>query len=145
MGVLKTFHLYQDIDSKHKSQIIKKLDKWVPLELNERQKLQRQDIRNSLLIRNGRDPFLDRIVTVREADECSLQRSTLRQSRILNLNRKSLGLMLKEINFHPYKIEISRKLLNRDKEAGVEFHTIIIGLLREDSVVLNNFFMTDKA
>ncbi|KOC60779.1 Histone-lysine N-methyltransferase SETMAR, partial [Habropoda laboriosa] len=45
---------------------VKKLDKWVPHELNERQKLQRQDIRNSLLIRNGRDPFLDRIVTCDE-------------------------------------------------------------------------------
>ncbi|XP_066253422.1 histone-lysine N-methyltransferase SETMAR-like [Euwallacea similis] len=40
---------------------VKKMDKWVPYELNKRQK-----ICNSLLIRNDRDPFLDRIVTCDE-------------------------------------------------------------------------------
>lgn len=44
----------------------KKLDKWVPHELNDRQKLHRYEICNSLLIRNQNDPFLNRIVTCDE-------------------------------------------------------------------------------
>lgn len=44
----------------------KKMDKWVPHELNERQKVQRQEICNSLLMRHNREPFLDRIVTCNE-------------------------------------------------------------------------------
>uniref|UniRef100_A0A5S6Q0M7 HTH_48 domain-containing protein n=1 Tax=Trichuris muris TaxID=70415 RepID=A0A5S6Q0M7_TRIMR len=41
----------------------KKLDKWVPHELTEYQKLCRLEACSALLQRNGKDPFLDRIVT----------------------------------------------------------------------------------
>ncbi|KAF2359856.1 Myc-type basic helix-loop-helix (bHLH) domain [Trinorchestia longiramus] len=45
---------------------VKKLDKWVPHELNENQKLRRFDVCSMLSLRNTNDPFLDRIVTCDE-------------------------------------------------------------------------------
>jgi len=45
---------------------VKKLDKWVPHELNEKQKLRRLEISSSLLQRHKNLSFLDRIVTCDE-------------------------------------------------------------------------------
>ncbi|KAF2365177.1 hypothetical protein FHG87_004070 [Trinorchestia longiramus] len=45
---------------------VKKLDKWVPHELNENQKLRRFEVCSMLSLRNDNDPFLDRIVTCDE-------------------------------------------------------------------------------
>lgn len=45
---------------------VKKLEKWVPHDLNDRQKLTRFEVCSSLLLRNQNDPFLDRIVTCDE-------------------------------------------------------------------------------
>ncbi|KAF2355181.1 hypothetical protein FHG87_014062 [Trinorchestia longiramus] len=45
---------------------VKKLDKWVPRELNENQKLRRFEVCSMLSLRNTNDPFLDRIVTCDE-------------------------------------------------------------------------------
>ncbi|KAF2366856.1 hypothetical protein FHG87_002405 [Trinorchestia longiramus] len=44
----------------------KKLDKWVPHELNENPKLRRFEVCSMLSLRNTNDPFLDRIVTCDE-------------------------------------------------------------------------------
>ncbi|KOC66835.1 Histone-lysine N-methyltransferase SETMAR [Habropoda laboriosa] len=44
----------------------KKLDKWVPHELNENQRCCRFEICSALLLRNTNDPFLDRIITCDE-------------------------------------------------------------------------------
>lgn len=45
---------------------VKKLDKWVPHNLNINQKNQRYEICSNLLLRNKTDPFLDRIVSCDE-------------------------------------------------------------------------------
>ncbi|KAF2353080.1 hypothetical protein FHG87_016163 [Trinorchestia longiramus] len=45
---------------------VKKLDKWVPRELNENQKLRRFEVCSMLSLRNTNDPFLDRIATCDE-------------------------------------------------------------------------------
>ncbi|XP_017796825.1 PREDICTED: histone-lysine N-methyltransferase SETMAR-like [Habropoda laboriosa] len=45
---------------------VKKLDKWIPHELNESQKNRRFDVSSALILRNNNDPFLDRIVTCDE-------------------------------------------------------------------------------
>ncbi|KAF2358812.1 Transposase type 1 [Trinorchestia longiramus] len=45
---------------------VKKLDKWVPHELNENQKLWHFEVCSMLSLRNTNDPFLDRIVTCDE-------------------------------------------------------------------------------
>lgn len=52
----------------HLSQIgkVRKLDKWVPHELNEKQKLKRLEACLALLSRHKSDPFLNRIVTCDE-------------------------------------------------------------------------------
>ncbi|KAF2358304.1 Transposase type 1 [Trinorchestia longiramus] len=45
---------------------VKKLDKWVPHELNENQKLRRFEVCSMLSLRNTNNPFLDGIVTCDE-------------------------------------------------------------------------------
>ena len=45
---------------------IEKVEKWVPHDLNDRQKLSRFEVFSSLLFRNQNDAFLDRIVTCDE-------------------------------------------------------------------------------
>ena len=44
----------------------KKLDKWVPHELNDNQKKRRYEVSFSLLLRNKNDPFLNQVVTCDE-------------------------------------------------------------------------------
>jgi len=53
---------------RHLDQIgkVKKLDKWVPHELNENQRNRRYVVSSGLLLRNKDDPFLDRIMTCDE-------------------------------------------------------------------------------
>ena len=41
----------------------KKIDKWVPHELNDNQKKRRYEVLSSLLLRNNKGPFLNRVVT----------------------------------------------------------------------------------
>ena len=50
---------------RHLSEIgkVKKMDKWVPHELTERNKLDRLNVCSSLLTRFHREPFFDRIIT----------------------------------------------------------------------------------
>ena len=47
---------------------------------------------------------------VREAFERSPRRSARQHSRILGVSRKSLFRMLKEIRFHPYKLQVVQQL-----------------------------------
>uniref|UniRef100_A0A0N5BDL7 HTH_48 domain-containing protein n=1 Tax=Strongyloides papillosus TaxID=174720 RepID=A0A0N5BDL7_STREA len=41
----------------------KKLDKWIPHELNDYQKLRRYEVCSSLILSNKNDPFFDRLIT----------------------------------------------------------------------------------
>ena len=54
--------------SRHLKKIgkVKKLDKWVPHELTESQKMHRYQVCFSLLLRNKNEPFLERIITCDE-------------------------------------------------------------------------------
>jgi histone-lysine N-methyltransferase SETMAR len=45
---------------------VKKLDKWVPHELTDSQKLRRLEVCSSLMVRNNKEPFLERIITCDE-------------------------------------------------------------------------------
>ena len=66
--VAEELNVAQSTVVRHLKQIgkVKKLDKWVPHELNENQKNRRFDVSSALLLRNKKDPFLDRIVTCDE-------------------------------------------------------------------------------
>ena len=54
--------------SRHLQEIekTKKLDRWIPHELNDYQKLSRYEICSSLILRNKNDPFLGRFITCDE-------------------------------------------------------------------------------
>ena len=54
--------------ARHLKQIgnAKKLEKWVPYELNENEKNRRFEVSSTLILRNKNDPFLNRIVTCDE-------------------------------------------------------------------------------
>lgn len=54
--------------SRHLAQLgkVKKLDRWVPHELNEKQAKKRYHICSSLLLRQKNEPFLDRLITCDE-------------------------------------------------------------------------------
>lgn len=66
--VAKELNVSQSTIVRHLKQIgkVKKLDKWVPHELNENQKNRRFKVSSSLFLRNKNDPFLNRIVTCDE-------------------------------------------------------------------------------
>ncbi|XP_066260728.1 histone-lysine N-methyltransferase SETMAR-like [Euwallacea similis] len=66
--VAEELHVDQSIVVRHLKQIgkVKKLDKWIPHELNETKKNRRFDVSSGLLLRNKNDPFLNRIVTCDE-------------------------------------------------------------------------------
>ena len=82
---------------------------------------------------------------VREAFERSPGRLARQHSRILGVSRKSLFQMLKEIKFHPYKLQVVQRLNKREKEVRVAFCTTMSGLLQENPDILNNLLMTDEA
>lgn len=52
--------------------------------------------------------------------------------------------MLKEVRFHPYKIQIAQQRLNRDKEVRAESCIAKLSLLRKESEILNILFMPAK-
>lgn len=66
--VAKELQVHHSTIVRHLGQIgkVKKLDKWVPHELNANQKLRRFEVASALLFRNKNDPFLNRIVTCDE-------------------------------------------------------------------------------
>ncbi|UYV85163.1 SETMAR [Cordylochernes scorpioides] len=79
--VAEEFNFDQHTAFRHLKQIgkVKKLDKWVPYELNENQKNLRFDVSSALLLRIKNEPFLDRIVfydeiwILYESRRCSAQ------------------------------------------------------------------------
>ena len=59
---------------------------------------------------------------VREAFERSPRRSACQHSRILGLSRKSLFRMLKDIKFHPYKLQELQQLNKRQGSTSCFLH-----------------------
>lgn len=91
--------------SRHLSSIgkVKKLDQWVPHELNENQKMRRFEICNSLLLRNEREPFLHRIVTCDE--KWVLYDNRRRSAQWLDANEKPK--QMPKAPLHPKKVMIT--------------------------------------
>ena len=82
---------------------VKKLDKWVPHELNNNQKILRLEICSSLLTRNQNDPFLDLIIT---CDEKWILYDNRRRSAQW-LDRDEAPKHMPKPNLHPKKIMVT--------------------------------------
>ncbi|UYV61863.1 SETMAR [Cordylochernes scorpioides] len=66
--VAEELNVYQSTIIRHLTQIgkVKKLDKWVPHDLNDVHKNRRFEVSSALLLRSKNEPFIDRIVTCDE-------------------------------------------------------------------------------
>ena len=82
---------------------VKKLDKWVPHELNESNMNRRFEVSSSLLLRNKIDPFLDRIVT---CDEKWIMYDNRRRSAQW-LDRDEAPKHIPKPNLHPMKTMVT--------------------------------------
>lgn len=82
---------------------VKKLDKWVPHELNENQKIRRFEVCSSLLLRNKNEPFLDRIIT---CDEKWILYDNRRRSAQW-LNRDEAPKHMPKPSLHPKKVMVT--------------------------------------
>lgn len=82
---------------------VKKMDKWVPHELCEKQKNRRFEVASSLLLRNNRNPFLNRIVT---CDEKWILWDNRRRSAQW-LDRDEASKHFPKPNLHPKKIMVT--------------------------------------
>ena len=81
---------------------------------------------------------------VRESFQQSSRRSPRQQSRILGISRRSLGRILQDIKFHPYKIQIAQKFYPRDKVFPVECCNTMLRMINGDPDVLNLVLMSDE-
>lgn len=86
----------------------------------------------------------ENLQTVREAFEPSPRHSKCQPSRILGVSNRSLHRMIKEIKFHPYKLQVVQQINERDKEAGLAFCTSMSGLLQKNPDFMNNLLMTEE-
>lgn len=82
---------------------VKKLDKWVPHELNENQKNRRFEISSSLLLRNKSDPFLARIITCDE--KWILYDNRRRSAQWLDVDEAPKH--MPKPNLHPKKVMVT--------------------------------------
>ncbi|KAF2349140.1 Transposase type 1 [Trinorchestia longiramus] len=108
---------------------VKKLDKWVPHELNENQKLRRFEVCSMLSLRNTNDPFLDRIVTCDEnflgvnetinaeryCNDLAVMHARLSEKRPALVNRR--GPILLHDNARPH---VARMTVQKLTELGYE-------------------------
>lgn len=82
---------------------VKKMDKWVPHNLNEIQKIQRYQICFSLIQRNKFEPFLSRIITCDE--KWMLYDNRKRSAQWLNKNESAKQVL--KPNLHPKKVMVT--------------------------------------
>ncbi|KAF2360082.1 hypothetical protein FHG87_009162 [Trinorchestia longiramus] len=108
---------------------VKKLDKWVPHELNENQKLRGFEVCSMLSLRNTNDPFLDRIVTCdekflgvnetinaeRNCNDLAVMHARLSEKRPALVNRR--GPILLHDNARPH---VARMTVQKLTELGYE-------------------------
>ena len=82
---------------------------------------------------------------VRESVLRSPTRSARRQSTGLNISDRSYRRMLKELHFHPYKIQVVQALLPRDAGIRVDFCERFGRMIDEDPDILNRLMISDEA
>jgi len=88
----------------------------------------------------------DNIAVVREAIEPSPHCSARRHSVSLRLSEASVRRILhKDLNFFPYKIQVTHALHERDYVNRVNFCQTFLRLINENQELVNNLLMSDEA
>ena len=83
---------------------------------------------------------------VREATERSPHRSARRHSVSLGLSEASVRRILhKDLNFFPYKIQVTHALHERDYVNRVNFCQTFLQLINQNQEPVNNLLMSDEA
>ncbi|PSN48539.1 hypothetical protein C0J52_05929 [Blattella germanica] len=78
----------------------------------------------------------------RQACERSPHRSACKQARVLGLSRRSLGCILINLKFHPYKIQVTQKLFPPDRQLRVNFCNTMLNIFDDVQGLL---IMTEEA
>ena len=88
----------------------------------------------------------DNIAVVREAIERSPHRSARRHSVSLGLSEASVRRILhKDLNFFPYKIQVTHALHERDYVKRVNFCQTFLRLINGNQEIVNSLLMSDEA
>jgi len=88
----------------------------------------------------------DNIAVVKEAIERSPHRSARRHSVSLGLSEASVRRILhNNLNFFPYKIQVTHALRERDYVNRVNFCQTFLRLINKDQELVNNLLMSDEA
>lgn len=77
--------------------------------------------------------------------EQSPRRSARRHARTLQLSRRSLGRLLFDIKFHPYKMQMVHQLREIDKNSRRTACLNILAQMAEEPTLLDRLFMSDEA
>jgi hypothetical protein len=86
------------------------------------------------------------IAVVRETIERSPHRSARRNSVSLGLSETSVRrILLKDLPFCPYKIQVTRDLHERDYVNRVNFCQIFLQLINQNQELVNNLLLSDDA
>jgi hypothetical protein len=82
---------------------------------------------------------------VRAALEQSLRRSARRHARTLQMSRRSLGRLLADLKFHPYKMQMAQELREIDKVNRRTAWANILARMDQEPMLLHQLMMSDEA
>lgn len=88
----------------------------------------------------------ENIERVRSAIDRSPRRSATRHAALLHVSDRSVRRILhSDLSYHPYKLQVTHKLSERDYASRKQFSTDFIALLDENPDILPNLIMSDEA
>lgn len=88
----------------------------------------------------------ENIERVRNAIDRSPRRSVNKHAAVLHLSDRSVRRMLhSDLSYHPYKMQVTHKLSERDYASRKQFSTDLIDLLNENRDILPNLIISDEA
>jgi len=88
----------------------------------------------------------DIVERVRDAMLRSPRRSTRWPAHALRLKGRSVSRILhKDLNYHPYKIQISQKLSQRDMVSGIQICNEFLDLVKRNTDIENTLLRSDEA
>jgi hypothetical protein len=82
---------------------------------------------------------------VRAVLEQSPRRSAWRHARTLQMSRRSLGRLLVDLKFHPYKMQMAQELREIDKVNRRTAWANILARMEQEPMLLHQLLMSDEA